>query len=77
MEDGVAILVADEELVLVQVSPAVGITQFPQAKEIVCDAGHDVARTSVLSGDGRYAQLGGCRRELRFTRCGANGGARC
>ena len=56
MEDGVAILVADKELVLVQK----GCTQLPQAEEIVGEARHDVSGMHVLRGDGRDAELGRC-----------------
>ena len=75
MEDGVAILVTNEKVMLVKVSGAVGIAQLPQAEEIVCEAGHDVSGPGMLRRDGRDAQLG-CRcGELRFARCRAYGGA--
>ncbi len=59
---------------LVEVSGAVGVTQLPQAEEIVCEAGHDVSGPGMLRRDGRDAQLG-CRcGELRFACCRAYGG---
>ena len=61
MEDGVAIFVADEKLMLAEIGSAVGITQLPQAEEIMGEARHNVSRTCILCWDGWDAELGCCR----------------
>ena len=61
MEDGVAIFVTDKKVMLVEVSGAVGITQLPQAEEIMGEARYDVSRPCVLPGDGWDSKLGCCR----------------
>ena len=77
MEDGIAILVVDEKLMLVKISGAVGITQFPQAEEIMGEAGHNVSHPCILCWDGWDAKLGCCCGESRFTRRSSYGGAWC
>ena len=74
MEDGVAIFVTNEKVMLVEVSGAVGVTQLSQAEEIMCEAGPDVSGPGMLRWDGRDAKLGCRRGELRFTRGCAYGG---
>ena len=74
-EEALSVLVADMQGVFVQGGGAVGVTEFPQADEVVGESRDDVSCPSGDCGKAGDGELGHSRGGAVFPGCGADVGA--